>query len=88
MKFKHSFATYLSALSAAILISGVSNVYAAPCTNDTSPGTSCDNLVLTTSPAGTISIGVTVTGTASGNPALTIQSGVTSGNISIGSAGT
>ena len=62
---------------------------AATCSpQDASPTVPCDNLVLTTTPSGTISIGVTVTGTASGNPALTVQSGVTSGDISIGASGT
>ena len=68
---------------------GFSNIsIAATCTSDTSPSAACDNLKLTTSPLSTISIDYTVTGTAGGTPALTIQSGVTSGSISIGVTGT
>jgi hypothetical protein len=63
--------------------------YAANCDpRNASPTIPCDNLQFTTTtPAGAMSIDVVVTGTASGTPALTIESGVTSGNISIGATG-
>lgn len=77
------------AISFALLFAGYSHIsFAVTCTADASPTGSCDNLVLNNVPAGTISIDFTVTGTASGTPALNVQSGFTSGNISIGAAGT
>jgi hypothetical protein len=79
--------TFFAAIFLVVGIGFTNISMAATCTQNTSPSAACEDLVLTTSPAGTISIDYAVTGTAGGVPALTIQSGVTSGNISIAAAG-